>query len=271
MAKNNNRFMNELVVKDFNLKHTIESGQFFSFTKTNGGYSVITQNNSFFVKQEDNKLIFDCSKRFAKFFFGVDEDYTKIKKKITKDKHVKNLVDKYHGLRLMKQDPWQCIVSFICSSASNVPKIMKNVSLLTKEFGEKIGENYLFPKPGTLNDLKKIKNCSVGFRAKYLFETNKVVDDEWIKDLQKMDYSDAKQKLMELPGVGEKIADCVCLFSLGHYGAFPIDVWIKRVVEQTYFGRQTSNNEILNFAKEKFGEYAGYAQQYLYHGGRIGL
>ncbi len=261
--------MQSLIVKSFSLKHTIESGQFFSFSKTNGSYFIMTQDSSFFVKQEKNKLFFNCNKKFAKTFFGLNENYDKILKKMARDEHMRKLTAKYYGLRVMKQNPWQCIISFICSSASNVPKIMKNVGLLSKQFGEKSGENYLFPKIGELNDLKKLKNCGVGFRAKYLHETNKIVDEEWLIDLQKMNYLEAKQKLAELPGVGEKIADCVCLFSLGHYDAFPVDVWIKRIMEQTYFGRKTSNKEIVGFARNYFGDCAGYAQQYLYHGGRM--
>lgn len=262
--------MHKLIVKDFSLKHTLESGQFFSFNKTIHCYNIFTQDNSFSVKQEKNKLFFTCSKKFIKSFLGIDQNYSEIKKKIIKDNHIKNLVHKYCGLRIMKQDPWQCIISFICSSASNVPKIMKNVSLLSSSFGEKSGKTYLFPASGSLKDFNKIKKCSVGFRAKYLYETNKIINADWLKILQEMDYFEAKQKLMELPGIGEKIADCVCLFSLGHFRAFPVDVWIKRIMEQTYFGRKSSNNEIVTFANNYFGDYAGYAQQYLYHGGRIG-
>lgn len=171
-------------------------------------------------------------------------------------------------LRVMHQDVWEALISFVCSAAANIPKIQKNLEALSKTFGKKVlfegEEYYAFPDVGSLNDLEKIRLCGVGYRAKYLFEINKVVDAKFLETLKKKSYEDAKQMLITLPGVGEKIADCVCLYSLGHHQAFPLDVWMKRVLKENY-GKEGSYEDLSKWARTYFGEYAGWAQQHLYH------
>jgi N-glycosylase/DNA lyase len=136
---------------------------------------------------------------------------------------------------------------------------------LAKEFGK----NGKFPSPGKINDLQKIKKCATGFRAKYIYAANSMVDDEYFAKMKKKKYENAMNSLMKLPGVGEKVADCICLFSLGKTEAFPIDVWIQRMMTKIYFnGKKTKMKEIKKFALERWGKNAGYAQQFLYHWGR---
>ena len=147
-----------------------------------------------------------------------------------------------------------------------------NVNLLAETFGKKIclgnKTSYLFPEQGQMNDLQKIKNCKTGFRARYLFEANKI-SAGFFDELSRMDYCNALRELTKLFGVGEKIADCTLLFGFSRFEAFPVDVWIKRIIEQHYFyGNEKSKKEIKQFGQQYFGSYAGYANQYLYHWGR---
>ncbi|MBI5065187.1 8-oxoguanine DNA glycosylase [Candidatus Woesearchaeota archaeon] len=256
-------------VKDFNLKHSIESGQIFNFEQKDEGYLVKHSDKAFFVKQEGNNLFYEGNKDFITNFFGLNEDFSKIQAHLKKDPLTKKALKKYPGLRLLHQDLWECLISFVCSSASNIPKIKKNIKLLSENFGEKKNGTCLFPKPGKINNLQTIKDCATGFRAKYIYEINKIVNEDWLEKVKKADYSKAKEMLIELPGVGEKIADCVCLFALGHHQSFPIDVWIKRVIEENYLKKQSNYKEIKEFAQKHFNPYSGYSQQYLYQWRRL--
>jgi len=258
-------------IKNFSLKHTLECGQLFRYEKKNGYYFLVVKDKIIKLKQKGNILLFEgASSKFIKHYFALDEDYEKIIEELKKDKFVAEAIKKYYGLRICRQDPWECLISYICSSASNIPKIRKNINNLAKNFGKKIklGSyiSYSFPLKNEIKSLCKIKSCGCGFRSNYIFETARIVDEKWLKKLKKLSYEKAKKELMKLPGVGEKIADCVLLFSLGFREAFPVDVWIKRVMEELYFnGRKTSEKKIREFAMKKFGNNAGYAQQFLYH------
>ena len=121
---------------------------------------------------------------------------------------------------------------------------------------------------GNLNNIKKLESCSLGYRADYIRRAaGKIASKkDFLKRIKNLSYEDAKKELIKLPGVGDKVADCILLFSLGHHEAFPVDVWIKRIMEQNYFGgKAMPNKKIVAFARDYFGEYAGYAQQFLYH------
>ncbi|MDP2673145.1 MAG: DNA glycosylase, partial [Nanoarchaeota archaeon] len=219
----------------------------------------------FEAEQKRDKLICKGNKEFITKFFSLNEDFESIKNHLLKDNITRIAYQKYPGIRILQQDLWECLISFVCSSASNIPKIRKNIELLSKKFGEKNN----FPKPGKIDDLKLIKECKTGFRAKYIYEINKIVNHAWLEKVKKSNYQTAKQMLIELPGVGEKIADCVCLFALRHQESFPVDVWIKRIVENNYLKKTSNYKEIQEFARKRFGKYAGYSQQYLYHWGRL--
>ena len=257
--------------KNFSLKHTLECGQLFRYEKMSGFYYLVARNKIIKLKQAGDLLFFGgASEKFINHYFALDENYEKIIDVLKKDRYVTRAIEKYGGLRICRQDPWECLISYICSSASNIPKIQKNVCNLAKSFGRKIKlGDYVsnsFPTKNEIKSLCTIKSCGCGFRSRYIFETAKRVDEKWLKKLQKLPYEKAKSELVRLPGVGEKVADCVLLFSLGFGEAFPVDVWIKRVMEELYFNnKKTSEKKIREFAKKKFGEYAGYAQEFLYH------
>ena len=177
---------------------------------------------------------------------------------------------KYPGLHIIRQDPWECTIAFLCSQFSNIKKIRKNLDCIAEKFGTMVffqGKRFFtFPSPREINDAAKLKKCAVGFRAKYIMSVNERVSDAWFAKLRALPYEKARERLMRLPGIGEKVADCILLFSLGFTEAFPVDVWMERVIKETYLkGRRISLKKMAVFGRERWGKLAGYAQQYLYH------
>ncbi len=261
-------------IRNFDLKNTLECGQLFRYEKQGDFYYLVVRDRILRLRQEGNNLFFSgCSGKFLRHYFALDEDYEKIIRKLKKDRKIARAVEKYKGLRICRQDPWECLISYICSSAANIPKITSNVNNLAMSFGRKIqlGEyvSYSFPTKEEIKDFCTIKKCGCGFRSRYILETAGKIDEKWLKKLKKMSYVDAKKELAKLPGVGEKIADAVMLFSLGFGEAFPVDVWIKRAMEKEFFkGKKTKERRIREFAQERWGKLAGYAQQFLYHRAR---
>jgi len=250
-------------VDKFNLAHTLDSGQFFRYEKAGEWYTCQERDKAFKIRQLGNTLEFEgTDKEHIKRLFGLNQDYDNIIKELSKDKTLLPATKKYLGLRVMERDPWETLVSFQCSIFSNIKKIKLNMNCIVREFG-----HGRFPNPGEINDLQKIKKCATGFRAKYIFAANSMVNDAYFEKLKKKKYEDAKIALMELPGIGEKVADCICLFSLGKMEAFPVDVWIQRIMTKMY--GKNKIKEIREFAKDRWGNLAGYAQQFLYHYGRM--
>ncbi|MEM4239875.1 MAG: DNA glycosylase [Candidatus Woesearchaeota archaeon] len=259
----------------FNLLHTLDSGQFFRHHLHDGWYYIVTREKVFRARQDGNKLFFEgASERFVRHFFGLDENYLEIMHQLSKDPALRIAIKKYPGLRIIRQDPWECTVGFLCSQFSNIKKIKKNMECIAEKFGKPVifrGKKfYTFPSPGALKDIAKLKKCSVGFRAKYIAGVNARVSDVWFAGLRKLTYKQAREKLMELPGIGEKVADCILLFSLGFTESFPVDVWMERVLKECYpEAKKMKLNQMGDFGRKKWGRMAGYAQQYLYHWRRM--
>ncbi len=262
--------MGKMKVKDFNLEYTLECGQIFRINRENSWYYINAQDQFFKISQVENEIEFHgVDKEFITHFFSLNENLSKILKGINKDKYIKKSIDKYRGLRIIKQDPWECLISFICSSASNIPRIKSKLKALSERFGKKVSLdgvcNYAFPTPGNINNYKKILNAKTGFRAKYIFEANNSVNSTNLNSLRTQSYKNAKNELKKINGVGDKVADCILLFSLGFNQAFPVDTWIKKTMQLLYFDNTTvSNEKVREFGLDYFGTYAGYAQQYLF-------
>jgi N-glycosylase/DNA lyase len=260
---------------DFNLAHTLDSGQFFRYSLHEGWYYLVSRDKVFRVRQEGDRLEFDgCSARFVRHFFGLDVNYRAIAHALRHDDVIAFAMKKYPGLRLINQDPWECTVGFLCSQFSNIKKIKGNMECIAQKFGKQVvfkGRTFsTFPAPGDVDSLATLKKCAVGFRAKYIHGTNARVSDAWFAKLRRLPYAQAKEKLMELPGIGVKVADCILLFSLGFTEAFPVDVWMERAVKETYLkGRKLKLSEMGAWGRKRWGKLAGYAQQYLYHWRRL--
>ncbi len=262
--------MSKMRVKEFNLEYTLECGQIFRINKIDNWYYVNARDKFFKICQVKDEIEFHgASKEFITHFFSLDENLSKILKQINKDRYIEKSIDKYRGLRILKQDPWECLISFICSTASNIPRIKSKLNALSKSFGKEVSiggfDNYTFPWPRNINNYKKIVKAKTGFRAKYIFEANNSINIKKLNSLKKLSYENAKIELKKINGVGDKVADCVMLFSLGFSQAFPVDTWIKKTMQLLYFDNSTLSNErIRAFGLDYFGIHAGYAQQYLF-------
>ena len=261
-----------------NVENSINSGQVFLWKKNEkywygvNGQDVLKIDNSGNIKSYQNNKI---------DFFRKKDDIEKIIKSISKDSVTKKAVKQYIGLRILEQDPFQCLISFIVSSNSNIPKIKLNLENISKKFGKKIKfqnqEFFLFPNPKKLAkiSINEITSCGVGYRAKFIKEAAKIIDKKEIDFdyLKKCDYQDAKENICQIPGVGNKVADCVLLFSLDKLEAVPLDRWIIRILGKYYAKKFEMNTKTItekqyNILHKKivnhFGPFAGYSQQFLF-------
>ena len=260
------------------IDNSINSGQVFLWGKNEMDWYGI--NGQDILKINKNGVI--KSIRNSKTnFFRKDDDIEEIIKSISKDKIVKKAVKEYEGLRIFKQDPFQCMISFIISSNSNIQKIKSSLEKITKKFGTKVKigdkEFITFPKPENIANasINEIKACGVGYRAPFIKEAAKMVVLQKInfKYLEKCDYHEAKKKMCLVPGIGNKVADCIMLFSLNKLEAFPLDTWMIKILEKYYskefkIETKTITQKQYELLHEKivnhFGPYCGYAQQFLF-------
>ena len=260
------------------VENSINSGQVFLWRKNNSCWYGI--NGQDILRVEKNGKIHSYQNLKVNFFRKQD-NMDKIIKSISKDKIIKKAIKEYSGLRIFQQDPFQCLISFIISSNSNIQKIKTNLEAISKKFGVKVTfenqEFFLFPKPEELAKatINELKNCGIGYRAKFVKEATKMVFSKKInfENLEKSNYQETKEKICAIPGVGNKVADCVMLFSLNKLEAFPLDRWIIRILEKYYPNKfqidtKTITKKQYDILHKKivdyFGSNAGYAQQFLF-------
>jgi len=262
--------MDSIKVSDFNLKKTLECGQIFRYEKKDDGYLVSHRDRLFKVGQEKNQLLFSgVAQEFITNFFRLEDDYKAIIKSISQDEFMREAIDENYGMRIMRQDPWECLISYLFSARNNIDKIKKNVWIISERFGRPIlhdeHKGFSFPAPGRILEHDALRTCKIGFHAKYVHEVTRSIDEKMLISLRNKSYKEAKATLMKITGIGHKIADCISLFSLDKLDAFPIDRWIRRAMTEQYFsGKKTSDNEIRAFANKHFGRFKGYASQYLF-------
>jgi N-glycosylase/DNA lyase len=266
-----------LKVKDFNLADTLESGQFFGFERAAGNNFIFRlEGVSIKLRQSGGVLYGDVNpgRAFTDAlirFFDLERDLEPVYAILRADPRLSPAL-KYRGLRLLRQDPWEAAACFILSSNNNV----KRIRYLWRNLSEKIGT-----RPGIFPDAAEVaassetflRRLGLGYRAGYLLETARIVAGTpgILEALIETPYPEARETVMEWPGVGPKVADCILLYGLGRLEAFPVDTWIDRVMRRLYFkGKKTSSAAIRELARERFGAWAGYVQQYLFHAGRMG-
>jgi len=249
----------------------MECGQFFRYTKVMESYLVQSSHQIFSLYQKGDFLFYEgVDESFLIHFFRLDEDLDSILKDIDQDPAIHEAIQKYRGLRLIRQDPWECLVSFLCSSAKAIPHIRSMIETFCKSSGKKIlWGNYLgyeFPEPRCIESPHQLGSVRAGFRTSYLMKANQCIDRGQLLGLKGLPYEDARQTLMRFSGVGKKIADCTLLYSLDFLEAFPIDTWIKKGLQKVYFeGKRVGEKAMEDFVSNHFGPLAGYAQLYLYH------
>jgi len=261
-----------------NIDNSINSGQVFLWEKCGSDWYGI--NGQDILKINKNKVIKSIQNSKTDFF-RKNDNMQEIIKSISKDSTVKEAIRQYEGLRIFKQDPFQCMISFIISSNSNIQKIKNSLEKITKKFGTKVKiqnkEFFLFPKPEKLvkASIEEIKKCGVGYRAPFIKQAAKMVFSKKIdfKYLEKCNYQEAKKNICLIPGVGNKVADCILLFSLNKLEAFPLDTWMIKILEKYYSNEfkiktKTITQKQYEILHEKivnyFGPYCGYAQQFLF-------
>lgn len=264
-------------IKDFNPQHIFECGQAFRWYKEEDeSYTTIAFDRVLNVKKlgEDIVLYPTNMEDFYNIwyhYFDLGRDYGEIKEKLSKDPILKEATKFGNGIRILNQDPFETIISFIISANNQIPRIKKSIELIAKHYGNKIDDQYYsFPNPEALakvspEDLREI--ARVGFRDKRIVETSQIIENGEINidDIFNMTRDQGKEVLMKLPGVGPKVSDCVLLFAFDKDEAFPVDVWVKRVMEHFYLKEDTNVKKIGLHGKRLFGSLAGFAQQYLFY------
>jgi N-glycosylase/DNA lyase len=274
----------------FDLDFSLCCGQVFRWQKVDGWWYGVVGENVVKICQCGAELKFEnVNADFVRTYFGLNDNLEEIGQCIARDDNVRLALRKFEGLRIVRQLPWECLISFICATYKSITAIELMLKKLSMKYGEKQVfdgcDFYAFPTVEKLANASEngLRECGLGYRAKYVQATAKKIQNENInlEDLKNLPYLEARKKLLELSGVGLKVADCVLLFSLKKMEAFPVDVWVKRVVLNHYANQLPepfvkklhSHNSLTNgeyekigaFARTYFGAYAGYAQEYLYH------
>mgnify|MGYP002589018901 FL=1 len=269
----------------FNLRDIFECGQCFRWNKEDDeSYTGVIENNVLNVKNIENKIIFKgiCNGNIQEIvtnYFDLNRDYTKIKNELSKiDDYMKNSIKYGEGIRILNQNLWETIISFIISANNNIPRIKGIIERLSKKYGKEIIWNgkkyYTFPTPEELRNVsvEEYRKLGLGFRDIRVYETTKMILNKEV-DLKKLfneDTETVREELLKLSGVGPKVADCILLFStLKRFEVFPIDVWVRRVMNDLYIKnedeKKVSKKQILEIADKKYGNLAGIAQQYLFY------
>ena len=273
-------------VDKFELRDIFECGQCFRWNaKDDGSYTGVIKNGVINVKKINNDVIFEgiCNGNIADIcrdYFDLNRDYNKIKTILSNvDEYLKESIEYGSGIRILNQDLWEMIISFIISANNNIPRIKGIIEKMSQKYGNKVvwkgKDYYIFPTIKQLSSASKddLRALGMGFRDTYIFNTTNTIasGDINLEELHnEKDTSKVREKLLTLSGVGPKVADCILLFStLKRFDVFPIDVWVRRVMNDLYIKNEdetkVSKKEIEKLAKEKYGDLEGIAQQYLFY------
>lgn len=282
-------------VKNFKLKQTFECGQCFRFDKlSDTNYVTVAFERVIELEEDGNNIrIYNSNEEDVKNiwinYFDLERNYSSIKEELAKDDLLKKCVEFGHGIRILNQDPFEILISFIISARNSITSIMKTINKISAKWGKEIEYKgkiyYAFPTIDQIKDatLEEIQETGASFRSKYIIDTisnvyksceaKKEGNSENIEELKKYDLEYIKSlgddechtALQEFKGVGAKVADCIMLFSMEKYSAFPVDVWVKRAMIYFYGAEDASLNKIRIFARNKFKELSGFAQQYLFY------
>ena len=269
----------------FELKHIFDCGQCFRWKENeDGSYTGVIKDAVVKVQKIGDEILFRgvCKEELEskiRAYFCLDDNYLEMKQKLAKiDSFMRNSIEFGQGIRILQQDFWECIISFIISANNNIPRIQKIIERLSKEYGEKMEFEgqvfYLFPTPEELSkaSIADLRKLGLGFRDKRVFATTQAVLKKEF-DLEKVacmqDSGQIREELLKLDGVGPKVADCIMLFALKKFDVFPVDVWVRRVMNELYFHEKNeekvSQKQLQKLAEEKFLGLSGIAQQYLFY------
>ncbi|MBR2860564.1 MAG: DNA-3-methyladenine glycosylase 2 family protein [Clostridia bacterium] len=270
--------MFEIEIKDFDLKNTFDNGQCFRFNPYKSGYLGIAKNKVIYLEKHNDVLVVDgitkqaFEKDFASYF-DLNRDYQHIAQSFPKEENLMLAIEYGKGMKILQQELWEALFSFVISQNNNIGRIKAIIERICFSFGKPVEFDgnvfYAFPTAEEMKDVTKEQFASFGcgYRSEYLVETVKAMLDGKINEekLKSAGYFCAKEELVKLKGVGPKVADCVCLFGLNYLDAFPVDTWIKKVMEALFIKKASTKEEIWQYAQNAFGQYAGIAQQYLFY------
>jgi len=266
----------------FNLDATLTCGQVFRWDRTpDGWWYGVVGNRVLKIRQDNNRLTFaGVPASFIRRYFSLDLDLPAILASIDTDPFIHACIRRHRGLRLVRQPPWECTISYICSTNSNIPTIRRRIASIAERFGRPVEfegkTRYAFPGSSSIScrGHDGLTECRLGYRHPYVYRTSCSVTDEgaWEETVRRLPYEGARKELMHLQGVGPKAADCILLFAFQKYDAYPVDVWIRRIMQEHYLPELSTGtplttreyNRIRRFAREHFGEYCGWAQEYLF-------
>lgn len=268
----------------FSLEHTLLSGQTFRWRKDDGSFVGVVSGNVLWLEQRRNRVLYRSlpgrvEPSGLRTYLGLDAASNRALRSLPEDPFLRAAMRDFAGMRVLRQDPWETLVSFIISSNNNIVRIRRCIENLCRTFGQEIRGApgcYAFPSPASLAEasldcLQQL--CNLGYRHTYVRETAREVvrSPGLLSDIARLSYTHARTELTRLPGVGPKVADCVLLYSMAKHEAFPIDTWVRKVMQRTYFKDQhVHDSAIRSFAADHFGPFAGYAQLYLFHSAREG-
>ncbi len=271
-------------IDDFDTDHIFDCGQCFRWERNeDGSYDGIAADKVATVSYEKDTHTLcirgasEDDRGFWETYFDLGRDYDAIKRDLAEDPVMAGAIRRGSGIRILQQDKWEALVSFIISQNNNIPRIKGCIENLSRSLGEHVctrGEREYFalPEPEVLAEasLEDLAPVRLGYRAKYLIETGKMVAEEGRESLEKLadpalSHEEVLEALRRYPGVGPKVANCIALFGLGRLDSFPLDVWMKRVMAKLYGFSEKDVKGMAAFAAEKFGPYGGLAQQYLFY------
>lgn len=258
--------------KDFDPKDILECGQIFRYFKCGDSYIVQSTNKLAKITKINNCFVIETKDvDYFENFFDLKTDYTNIKKVLERDDFLSQVIKKGEGIRILKNDFYEVVISFVISANNNIARIKQIIERLCVSCGERIENNiYAFPKLEKLceKDLNFFNSLKAGYRGKYLYKLVKELQVLGLDKLKNLDTKSCRRELIKLSGVGPKVADCILLFGLGRKDVFPVDTWIEKVYHRYYESGLKNRCKISEYFVEKYGDYSGYVQQYLFYAQR---
>ena len=266
--------------ESFDIGQILECGQCFRFTKIEDShYKIIAHDRVMMIKQTADKVSFSCTNdEFQSIwsdYFDLNRDYDAIKSLIAANDRIMQVAIKHApGIRILKQDFWEMVISFIISQNNRIPMIKKVIENICERYGDEIEGGFSFPSVEQMSgaSVESLMELKTGFRAKYIIDAIQKRNDGHLdeKIISGMTTDEIKDRLTTVKGIGDKVAHCIMMMGLGRMDVFPTDVWIKRIISELYFsGADVPLKEIQSFARDKWGDNAGIAQQYLFHYARL--
>jgi N-glycosylase/DNA lyase len=267
--------------RPFDLDSTLACGQLFRWRKEDDTWVGVIGDAVIAARQEGSVLLFEgADEGRIERYFQLDLDLPAILAAVDRDPFIHTAIERHRGLRLVRQDPWECLISYICAQNASIPFISCMIENMARHFGTPLpspwGTQFAFPRPEALaiREEEDLRRCSIGYRSGYVLDAARRVcgDPGWAGRIAGLSFDAARDELMAFRGVGRKVADCILLFAFQKFESFPVDVWMRRVMREHYLPCEGPDramtcreyDAIAAFARDYFGEYAGYAQEYLF-------